>query len=119
MHPTNIEAWKAAHISYASLANNHTLGNSEEGLVETVGTVRGADIKYAGAGGTKDEARRPATITLRSTTAGKADQELRIWPASDHPSDRGSVPLFHLIDYSTATRQHLRQLSVASAPKAP
>ena len=42
MHPVNVSALKAARIDYVSLANNHTLDFGEEGLVETVKTVREA-----------------------------------------------------------------------------
>ena len=42
MHPENVSALKAARIDYVSLANNHTLDFCEEGLVETVKSVREA-----------------------------------------------------------------------------
>lgn len=109
MHPANIEALKAANIHYAGLANNHTLDFSEEGLVETVRTVNAADIAFAGAGESEDEARRPAVLRLHDKN-GAEGHEVYVWAASDHPSDWRRVKGFHFIDYTQATRDRLQKL---------
>ena len=37
--------------------------------------------------------------------------KIHVYAASDHPQDWSGVPTFHLIDYSSATRRHLKTLS--------
>ncbi|KAJ9407558.1 hypothetical protein DTO045G8_4841 [Paecilomyces variotii] len=64
MHPANVAALKEARVDYASLANNHSLDFSPEGLIETAWTLRKARIAFAGAGETTDEAFRPAVLCL-------------------------------------------------------
>jgi len=119
MHPKNIAALKAAKIDYASCANNHTLDFCEEGLVDTVRTLKREGIAFAGAGESRDEATRPAVLQLprkRKLTEEKAldgsdsSHEVHIYSASDHPQDWGSVSSFHLIDYSFSTRERLKRL---------
>ncbi|KAF2177218.1 putative polyglutamate biosynthesis protein [Zopfia rhizophila CBS 207.26] len=112
MHPANIECLKEARISYVSLANNHTLDFSEAGLLETVRTIKGSGIAFAGAGETRDEAYRPAVLSIQ----GGSDEKFtaHVYSASDHPSDWSKVPNFHFIDYSSSTRSHLRSLLKSS-----
>ncbi|KAJ9620205.1 hypothetical protein H2203_007970 [Taxawa tesnikishii (nom. ined.)] len=106
MHPVNISALNAAKVDYASLANNHSLDFSEPGLLETVRTVKGAKIAFAGAGENREEACRPAVLTLPSTKCrNQANVEhgnrvecaqkepdareynIHVYSASDHPHD--------------------------------
>lgn len=108
MHPTNIAALKTAGIHYAGLTNNHTLDFSRQGLLDTVHAVRTAGIAYAGAGTTRAEALAPAVLKLPATGGG--EHEVHVYAASDHPDDWGSVEEFHLIDYSTGTRQRLKDM---------
>lgn len=117
MHPANITALQAAKISYAGLANNHTLDFSEPGLLETVRTVRDAGIAFAGAGETEDEARSPAVLHL--PTEGSETHEIHIWAAADHPKDWFRIPTFHSIDYSQATRQRLQDLLTKPGTRVP
>lgn len=125
MHPNNIAALKAARIDYASCANNHTLDFSEEGLVDTVRTLKKEGIAWAGAGESRDEATRPAVLQLpnkrklkeqKVVEAGDSSHEVRVYSASDHPQEWGSVPSFHLIDYSFSTRERLKQLLQSNVP---
>jgi poly-gamma-glutamate capsule biosynthesis protein CapA/YwtB (metallophosphatase superfamily) len=109
MHPENVSALQAAKISYAGLANNHTLDFSEPGLLETVKTVKKAGIAFAGAGETEDEATRPAILQL-PTSDGSSKHDIHIWAAADHPRDWAVVPTFHFIDYTQKTRQRLKDL---------
>ena len=117
MHPENINALQAAKISYAGLANNHTLDFSEPGLLETVKTVKKAGIAFAGAGETEAEATRPAILQLPSSE-GNSKHEIYIWAASDHPRDWASVSTFHFIDYTQKTRQRLKDLLTKSTSNA-
>ena len=50
MHPENLRALEPAKIDYVSLANNHTLDFSEEGLNDTVRALTAAKVGFAGAG---------------------------------------------------------------------
>ena len=109
MHPENISALQAANISYAGLANNHTLDFSEPGLLETVQRVKNAGIAFAGAGESIDEARRPAILNLPAGD-DKLKHEIHIWAGSDHPHDWSSIPTFHSIDYTQQTRARLKAL---------
>ncbi|MBN1628537.1 MAG: CapA family protein [Thermoleophilia bacterium] len=64
MHPANAPALTAAGIHCAVLANNHVLDWGRAGLLETLDTLRAADIKTAGAGRSLAEAQAPAVMTL-------------------------------------------------------
>ena len=110
MHPENIKALQAAKISYAGLANNHTLDFCEPGLLETVKAVKKAGIAFAGAGETREEATRPAVLRLPATDQDGGHHEIHIWAASDHPRDWAKVSSFHFIDYSHKTRDRLKEL---------
>jgi poly-gamma-glutamate capsule biosynthesis protein CapA/YwtB (metallophosphatase superfamily) len=59
------------------------------------------------------------TIAPESTRTQAGDSGARylpvhIYSASDHPQDWGSVPNFHLIDYSPSTRDRLRRLLLSN-----
>ncbi|MDX5348057.1 MAG: CapA family protein [Hymenobacteraceae bacterium] len=62
MHPDNVAVLTAAGIDYCSLGNNHTLDWSRPGLLETMQTLRQANIAYSGAGAHLEEARKPAVL---------------------------------------------------------
>jgi len=64
MHPKNIQVLTSAGIDFCSLANNHILDWSREGLLETLQTLKDADIAYAGAGIDLSEACRPAQLKM-------------------------------------------------------
>ncbi|KAJ6036813.1 hypothetical protein N7540_001092 [Penicillium herquei] len=142
MHPANLgPVLHAAHVDFASLGNNHVLDYSEEGLVETVWTVKEAGISFAGAGETTDEAFKPAVLWVprsvqefhsrridgkfvlrsqmdeyhRSESGERNGFRVHVYSASDHPRDWASIPIFHFIDYSESTRQRLRRLCVESS----
>lgn len=65
MHPGNVACLSAARIDCCVLANNHVLDWGYRGLAETLGTLRAAGIRTAGAGGSAAEAAAPAVIELR------------------------------------------------------
>ena len=64
MHPKNIASLEAAGIDVCSLANNHVLDWGISGLLETLASLKAADIKTAGAGRDTYEAGAPAVIPL-------------------------------------------------------
>lgn len=114
MHPANIACLKEARVDYASLANNHTLDFSEQGLIDTVRTLRGAGVPFAGAGESREEACQPAVLELQD---GGEKYRVHVYSASDHPHEWATVPNFHLIDYLPATRHRLKQMMTSSAVK--
>jgi len=124
MHPDNINALKEAKIDYASCANNHTLDFCEEGLFDTVKALKRAGIAFAGAGETREEATRPAILKLprqsndstENSNEAESSFTIHVYAASDHPQDWRSIPSFHLIDYSQATRARLKALLTTTAP---
>ncbi|NOR40301.1 MAG: poly-gamma-glutamate biosynthesis protein [Gammaproteobacteria bacterium] len=64
MHPANVPCLTALAVDCCMLANNHVLDWGQAGLEETLNTLSGSGIQYAGAGRTLDEARAPVTMTL-------------------------------------------------------
>ncbi|CEJ58465.1 hypothetical protein PMG11_07119 [Penicillium brasilianum] len=137
MHPSNLgPVLHAAHVDYASLANNHTLDFGNEGLVETIWTLRDAGIAFTGAGESPDEAFKPAVLYLprhtqeihsrrvygvktiptrqETTTAEQNGYLVHVYSAADHPRDWASIPAFHFLDYSPATRTRLRTLLLSN-----
>lgn len=64
MHPANLPVLSAAGVDCCSLANNHVLDWGEAGLLETLATLEGAGIGFAGAGRDAETAARPAIIEL-------------------------------------------------------
>lgn len=55
--PQNVQVFKDMQIDVVALANNHTMDFGIEGLTDSFNTLKGAGIKYAGAGNNLDEAR--------------------------------------------------------------
>lgn len=62
MHPRNTPCLRAAHVDACTLANNHVLDWGPDGLLDTLYALRGAGIRFAGAGATSEEAARPAVL---------------------------------------------------------
>lgn len=90
----NVETLTAARIDAVSLANNHALDFDYEGLFQTMGTLRGAGIRYAGAGTTLAEASAPAVWTVKGHTLGLlacTDNE-PAWEATDERPGVWYVP---------------------------
>ena len=65
MNPDNISCLTAAKIDCCSLANNHVLDWGYSGLVETIATLKTAQIKTAGAGLNQHSAQTPAIIEVK------------------------------------------------------
>ena len=64
MHPDNIGCLPAARLDICILANNHVFDYGPAGLMETLETLRKADIRAVGAGRTRDEAVSPVVHAL-------------------------------------------------------
>ena len=64
MNPFNIPCLTTAQIDVAILANNHVLDWKEKGLLETLETIKKAQVQTAGAGTNLKEASAPAEIRL-------------------------------------------------------
>ena len=111
MHPDNIACIAAAGIDYCSLANNHVLDWGYSGLLETLATLKKANVKSAGAGRNLQDAEAPAVITVEgkgrvilfsygSVTSGISFN----WAATE---DRPGVNL--LKDMSDKTVRHIKE----------
>ncbi len=64
MNPKNIPCLTAAGIDCCALANNHVLDWGYSGLVETIETLKTAQIKTAGAGPERQSAETPAIMEI-------------------------------------------------------
>jgi poly-gamma-glutamate capsule biosynthesis protein CapA/YwtB (metallophosphatase superfamily) len=64
MHPANIGCLTAARIDICTLANNHVLDYSYEGLEETLSTLKAAGLQATGAGRNLVKAADPAIVEL-------------------------------------------------------
>ncbi len=63
-NPLAIEGLKFANFGLFSLANNHTINQGQQGIIDTVDILKENGIKAVGAGLNEEEARRPAIITI-------------------------------------------------------
>jgi poly-gamma-glutamate capsule biosynthesis protein CapA/YwtB (metallophosphatase superfamily) len=64
MNPKNIDVLKVFKVDVACLANNHILDFGEEGLLETIETLKKNGILTVGAGKNIKEASKPAVIKI-------------------------------------------------------
>lgn len=67
MSPDNIASVAVIRPDVCALANNHVLDFGRRGLAETLDTLQGAHLPYAGAGCDSSTARRPAAVDLDET----------------------------------------------------
>lgn len=65
MNPENIACLTSAGIDYCSLANNHVLDWGYSGLMETLETLKKANVESSGAGRTIQEAQMPAVMEIK------------------------------------------------------
>lgn len=64
MHPRNVPCLTVAGIDGCALANNHVVDWGRPGLLETLDTLRGAGVAWAGAGRNRAKAAAPAIFPL-------------------------------------------------------
>jgi poly-gamma-glutamate synthesis protein (capsule biosynthesis protein) len=111
MHPENIDCIAAAGVDICSLANNHVLDWGYAGLNETLGTLRKAKIRHAGAGMNLSEAEAPAKVEIK----GKGRVVLFAFgsPSSGVPVSWGASeqkPGINLLqDYSNESLMRIRE----------
>lgn len=68
--PQNVSALTDANVYLVNLANNHVLDYGEEGLLETLETLRAAGIRFVGAGKNSSEAVLPAFLNAKGISIG-------------------------------------------------
>ncbi|OQV08303.1 hypothetical protein CLAIMM_12603 [Cladophialophora immunda] len=114
-HPGNIQCLTEVGIGggarrgYVSLANNHTLDWDIEGLQETVKVLAENGVEFAGAGRTKEEAHKPATLWV-----GGADWwDIKCWSFADHPNEWAGVDAFNYFEYTGKGRDTVKQQLLA------
>ncbi|AWB44133.1 hypothetical protein DCC85_07805 [Paenibacillus sp. CAA11] len=61
-HPEVLDAMKNAGVDAVNLANNHTLDQGEEGLLDTIDHLKASQIPAVGAGSNADEAYAPVYL---------------------------------------------------------
>ncbi len=83
--PKNVLALKEAGIDVVSLANNHIKDFGNEGLLETVKTLKEAGIKFVGAGKNITQARAPVIVKRKGQKIGilGATDNEPTWAATD------------------------------------
>ena len=112
MHPDNLKVLRPARIDCASLANNHTLDFSESGLRDTIASLEREGISFAGVGLNEEDCTKPALLEMPSSlhkTPKETDKhKVAVWSAADHPQEWIGVRGFNLIDYSSKTRNRLK-----------
>ena len=97
LHPANISLLRAADVDCCVLANNHVLDWGYTGLQETLSTLDGAGIRYAGCGPDSTSAGAPAVLAVGSDSRilvfGLASATSGVPPAWQAGSDRAGVNL--------------------------
>jgi poly-gamma-glutamate capsule biosynthesis protein CapA/YwtB (metallophosphatase superfamily) len=68
--PDKIKILTEAEITVVNIANNHILDFSEDGLIETIETLKKAGIKYVGAGMNNKEATKPVILRVKDKIFG-------------------------------------------------
>lgn len=68
--PDKIKTLTEAEIDVVNIANNHILDFSEEGLIETIQTLKNGKIQYLGAGMNDKEAQKPIVLSVKNITLG-------------------------------------------------
>jgi poly-gamma-glutamate capsule biosynthesis protein CapA/YwtB (metallophosphatase superfamily) len=104
MHPQNVGCLTAARIDCCTLANNHILDWSEQGLIETLETLHAARLRTAGAGRNADEAQAPAHLP-RMLVYSLGCEDSGIPPSWAASAERPGVDF--LADLSTRSAERL------------
>lgn len=102
--PDKVKTLTEASITAVNLANNHILDFSEEGLVETIQTLDGANIKHVGAGTNAQEAQKPIILRKKDIAIGIlgfTDNEAR-WKADMNSSGTNYISIYSKEDCNKA-----------------
>ena len=108
--PDKVKSLTEARITVANLANNHILDYSEEGMTETIETLKKAGILYAGAGMNNDEAAKPVILEkkkFRIGLLGFTDNE----PGWEAGTEKGGV------NYINVSNENHRQRALDAIKK--
>lgn len=118
----NIACLEAAQINAVSLANNHSLDFGSQAMAQMLKTLRGAGIAFAGAGVHREEAKKPAIVTVRGLNLGilSATDNEPAWEAGPTtpgifyvPIDRRDQRALELLKHVARTKQSVDFLIVA------
>jgi poly-gamma-glutamate synthesis protein (capsule biosynthesis protein) len=69
-HPTRVDILKELGVDIVSLANNHVYDYGEQSLIDTMATLKEAQIPYFGAGHDLDEAMAPVYFEIQGKIVG-------------------------------------------------
>jgi len=64
-NPNSIFGLKLANLGLLSLANNHSLNQGKQGIIDTIEILEKNGIKFVGAGLNEEGARKPAIINIK------------------------------------------------------
>ena len=64
-NPLAISGLKLAKFGLLSLANNHTINQGKQGIIDTQEILKENEIQFVGAGLSEEEARKPAIINIK------------------------------------------------------
>jgi len=67
-HPSRVDILKELGVDIVSLANNHVYDYGEQSLIDTMTTLKQADILYYGAGNNLEEAMTPVYFEIEGKT---------------------------------------------------
>jgi len=95
-HPEMVSVLKEVGFDIVTLANNHIYDFGQQGLSDTLNSLRQNNIRYVGAGLTLHEAQRPLFIEIKNTTLGIVNFA-EVEYSGANSSEGGSNPM-HLID---------------------
>lgn len=110
-HPRAIEALGAAHIDYASLANNHILDFGDAAMLDCLERLDRAGIAHAGAGTSFDSASALARLDVRGLAVGfvSCTDNMKDWAAGAK-----SPGLYHVdIGNARSEEELLQRLAAA------
>jgi poly-gamma-glutamate synthesis protein (capsule biosynthesis protein) len=108
MNPRNIEVLSRARIDFCALANNHVQDWGQEGMADTIDTLRGVGIACAGAGTNRRRAAAPAILNV--PCKGRVVVVSLATPCSWTPLDWAAMPDRPGVNLIDITEQSFRLL---------
>ncbi len=116
--PQMVDGFKLAGIDAVTLANNHSMWNSEgwgsQGLLDTIDALQGGGIPHFGAGNNLPEARAPwvaevggKTLAFLGVDGVTANEEARDFGATVYMSELGNTGYAGATDDSPGTNPYI------------
>lgn len=93
--PSRVETLKALGVDLAVLANNHVYDYGEEGLLDTLETLRAAELPYIGAGENLEEASSIYYAELGDCTVAYVAASRVEWEALTRPATSDGMGVFY------------------------